>query len=295
MTLRKLNRYFFKKKSSLLLLIVPLIVYLFVFFLYPLTYEVYISFFNYSLGSPTKSFVGFGNYVYMFFKDIQFFVSVKNTFIFITLAMLIELVLGFAIALALNKESKSMGLLRSLIIIPTSLTPMAVGMAWKTLYNPDMGAIPYYLNCLGGTNSAPTLNPSTALFALVIVEIWQWTPIVVLLVLAALKSLPLEIYEAGRVDGASIWQSFKYITIPLMRPIIILIAMLRVIDGMKAFDTIWAITGGGPGTATTVMNLRVYDVGIQQLRIGYAAAISNVISLIGLILGGVLIYILYSK
>lgn len=281
--------------TSLIWFTVPLLAFLALLFIYPVAYEVYISFFDYSLGSATKTFVGFGNYVRMFTSDSQFAIATLNTLTFVALGMLCELVLGFSIALALNRKGRIVGFLRGLIIIPTSLTPLAVGMAWRSLYNPDVGAIPYYLRILGASITAPTLDRSTALLALVVVEVWQWTPLVVLLLLAGLKSLPSESYEAGRVDGASRWQLFCHLTIPFMRPILLLTAMLRLIDGLKTFDIIWSITGGGPGTATTVLNLRVYDVGIQQLRVGYAAALSNVIGVMGLLFGGILIYVLYSK
>ena len=281
--------------TSLFWFTVPLLAFLAVLFVYPVVYEVFISFFDYKLGSPTRTFVGFKNYVTMFTTDSQFWIASLNTLVFVSLGMVCELLLGFSIALALNRRGKVVGFLRSLIIIPTSLTPLAVGMAWRTLYNPDIGPIPHLLKMFGASITAPTLDRSTALLSLVVVEFWQWTPLVVLLLLAGLKSLPTESYEAGRVDGASRWQLFWHLTIPFMRPILLLTAMLRLIDGLKTFDIIWSITGGGPGTATTVLNLRAYDVGIQQLRIGYAAALSNAIGVLGLFFGGILIYILYSK
>jgi multiple sugar transport system permease protein len=281
--------------TSLIWFTVPLLMFLALLFIYPVAYEVYISFFEHTLGSATKTFVGFGNYVRMFTSDSQFAVATLNTATFVALGMLCELVLGFSIALALNRRGRIVSFLRGLIIIPTSLTPLAVGMAWRSLYSPDVGAIPYYLKILGASITAPTLDRSTALLALIVVEVWQWTPLVVLLLLAGLKSLPTESYEAGRVDGASRWQLFCHLTVPFMRPILLLTAMIRLIDGLKTFDIIWSITGGGPGTATTVLNLRVYDVGIQQLRVGYAAALSNVIGVMGLLFGGILIYVLYSK
>lgn len=281
--------------TSLFWFTVPLLAFLAVLFVYPVVYEIFISFFEYKLGSDTRTFVGFDNYVTMFTKDSQFWIAALNTLVFVVLGMACELALGFSIALALNRQGKVVGFLRSLIIIPTSLTPLAVGMAWRTLYNADIGPIPHFLRMIGASVTAPTLDRSTALMSLVVVEFWQWTPLVVLLLLAGLKSLPRESYEAGQVDGASRWQLFWHLTIPFMRPILLLTAMLRLIDGLKTFDIIWSITGGGPGTATTVLNLRAYDVGIQQLRIGYAAALSNAIGVVGLVFGGILIYILYSK
>lgn len=284
------------RRNPLLLLLVPLLVYLLFFFVYPLFYQVYISFFDYSLGGRA-TFIGGKNYLYLFTKDIQFFPALYNTLIFIALSTLIQAVLGLAIALTLNRETKLMAMLRTVVLLPTALTPMAVGMAWKILYNPDLGGIPYYLSKILGSSVpiAPTLNPSTALLSLIVVEVWQWTPLACLLFLSGLKGIPHECYEAAQIDGASYWQSIRHITLPLLRPVLLLTILFRLLGGMKAFDIIWGITGGGPGMATTVLNLRVYDVGVQQLQIGYAAAISNIIAVIGMIVGGLYVYLTYKR
>ncbi len=275
-------------------MLLPITVFLLVFFLYPVLYELYVSFFDFSLGSEME-FIGFGNYGKMG-RDDQFLGSLVTTLIFITTAVAAELVLGFFIANLLNRQTRMVNAVRTMILIPTIFTPLVAGLVWKALYHPDMGAITYYLRQIGiDIGRGLTVERNTALLSIVIVDIWQWTPLMVLIILAGLKSLPLEPYEAGIVDGAGKWHLFRYITLPLMRPTLVVALLIRTLDAMKIFDTIWAITGGGPGTATTVANLRIYEVGVQQLQIGYASSLSNVLLIIGIIVGILFVNTLYSS
>ena len=281
-------------KNMLVLFLIPITLYMILFFLYPIIYEIYISFFDYDLGSP-KEFIGLQNYMKIG-KDEQFIGSLGTTFIFITSTVLCELILGLSIALLLNKESRSMDLIRTIILIPTVFTPLVAGLVWKALYHPDLGMISYYLRQLGiDIGRGLTVERSTALLSVIIVDIWEWTPMMVIILLAGLKSLPVEPYEAGSLEGASKWQLFRYLTVPLLRPTITVALLIRTLDGLKIFDIIFAITRGGPGTATTVSNLRIYEVGMQNMEIGYASALANVLLVIGILTGILFIKILYSK
>ena len=281
-------------KNMLVLFLIPITLYMILFFLYPIIYEIYISFFDYDLGSP-KEFIGLQNYMKIG-KDEQFIGSLGTTFIFITSTVLCELILGLSIALLLNKESRSMDLIRTIILIPTVFTPLVAGLVWKALYHPDLGMISYYLRQLGiDIGRGLTVERSTALLSVIIVDIWEWTPMMVIILLAGLKSLPIEPYEAGSLEGASKWQLFRYLTVPLLRPTITVALLIRTLDGLKIFDIIFAITRGGPGTATTVSNLRIYEVGMQNMEIGYASALANVLLVIGILTGILFIKILYSK
>ena len=281
-------------KNMLVLFLIPITLYMILFFLYPIIYEIYISFFDYDLGSP-KEFIGLQNYMKIG-KDDQFIGSLGTTFIFLTSTVLCELILGLSIALLLNKESRSMDLIRTIILIPTVFTPLVAGLVWKALYHPDLGMISYYLRQLGiDIGRGLTVERSTALLSVIIVDIWEWTPMMVIILLAGLKSLPVEPYEAGSLEGASKWQLFRYLTVPLLRPTITVALLIRTLDGLKIFDIIFAITRGGPGTATTVSNLRIYEVGMQNMEIGYASALANVLLVIGIITGILFIKILYSK
>ncbi len=288
------KRFNMGKKDSLILFLIPITIYMIVFFLYPVIYEVYISFFKYSLGGP-KEFIGFGNYAKML-KDEEFINSLSTTAVFLIASVLSELVLGMMIALLLNYESRIMNVIRTVILIPTVFTPLVAGLVWKAMYHPDLGPITYYLRQMGiNIGRGLTVERATALFSIIIVDIWEWTPLMIIIILAGLKSLPTEPYEAGRIDIASDWQLFRFITLPLLRPTLTVALLIRTLDAMKIFDIVWAITRGGPGTATTVANLRIYDVGMQHLHIGYAASLSNVLLVIGVIIGVFFINTLYSK
>lgn len=291
---KAIREYLGVGKRSLFLFLVPITLYLSVFFLYPILYEIYISLFRYSLGG-TKVFVGLQNYGLML-HDSQFTHSLVTTMVFVVVAVLSELVLGLVAALLLNFESRVMNIVRTVILIPTVFTPLVAGLVWKALYHPDLGIITYYLRHLGvPIGRGLTVERATALLSVIVVDIWEWTPLMIIIILAGLKSLPKEPYEAGMIDGASSYRLFQYITLPLLRPTLIVALLIRAMDAMKIFDIIWAITGGGPGTATTVANLRIFEVGVQQLRIGYASALSNVLLIIGVVVGAFFIQILYSK
>ncbi len=288
------REYFNTGKRSLYLFIIPITLYLILFFLYPVLYQLYVSFFDFSLGSA-KTFVGLNNYVLMA-RDEQFLHSLVTTAIFVVSAVSAELILGLGTALLLNYESKIMNVIRTVILIPTVFTPLVAGLVWKALYNPDLGVISYYLRVLGiPIGRGLTVERSTALFSVILVDIWEWTPLIVIIILAGLKSLPKEPYEAGAIDGASSSQLFRYVTLPLLRPTIIVAVLIRSMDALKIFDIIWAITGGGPGTATTVANLRIFQVGVQQLRVGYASALSNVLLVMSVLVGVFFIHVLYSE
>ncbi|RKX79087.1 MAG: sugar ABC transporter permease [Spirochaetes bacterium] len=281
-------------RRTIHLFLLPITVYLIIFFLYPVLFELYISFFDYSLGSP-KKFIGIKNYLAML-KDEEFIISLRITSVFVVSAVFCQLTFGLLIAILLNHESRIMNIIRTLILIPTVFTPLVAGLVWKALLHPDLGPVTYYLRQLGiNIGRGLTVERSTALFSIVMIDVWEWTPLMVIIILAGLKSLPEEPYEAGRIDGASAWHLFRYITLPLLRPTVVVALLIRTLDALKIFDIIWAITRGGPGTATTVANIRIYDVGLQHLRIGYASSLSNVLLVIGILIGVLFVNVLYSR
>jgi multiple sugar transport system permease protein len=277
----------------LLWFLVPIGLYMLVFYLYPMLYDLYISLFDYTLGQE-REFIGLENYGEML-KDEQYLNSLVVTFLFVVSAVSIQLILGFLIALLLNQESRLMNIIRTIILIPTVFTPLVAGLVWKALYHPDLGLLTYYLRELGiNIGRGLTVERGTALLAVIIVDIWEWTPLMVIIILAGLKSLPTEPFEAAIVDGASRINIFFYITLPLLQPSIIVALLIRTLDVLKVFDIIFAMTRGGPGTATTVANLRIYEVGMEHLRVGYAASLSNILLLIGLVIGVLFIRKMYT-
>ncbi len=283
-----------KKKKSLMWFLVPIILYMMIFFLYPVLYNIFIGFFDLKLGR-TPVFNGLDNYREML-ADTQFLKSLITTLVFVFFAVTIEVLFGMLIAFLLNHENAVMEAIRTFILIPTVFTPLVAGLVWKSLYHPDLGMITYYLRKLGiDIGRGLIVERSLALGAVIAVDIWEWTPLMVIIILAGLKSLPSEPYEAARIDGAGEIPLFFRITLPLLRPTLLVALLIRSLDALKVFDIIWAITGGGPGTSTTVANLRIYEVGMNQLRIGYAAALSNVLLIIGVIVGVFFIRFIYEN
>ncbi len=265
-----------------------------VFFLYPVVYDIFISFFDYSLGGERDFNYG-KNYIAMF-GDEQFLGSLKTTFLFILYCVVSQMVLGIVIAMLFNIKSKFIEFCRTLILLPTVFTPLVVGLLWKALYHPDQGVITYYLRQIGlDIGRGLLVERHLALMGVVIIDIWEWTPLVAIIILAGMKSLPRDPYEAAMLDGAGKISIFRYITLPLLKPTLLIAVLIRILDAMKVFDTIFATTNGGPGTATTVANLRIYEVGVQQLNVGYAAALSNVLLLFGILLGSLFMHILYNN
>jgi len=275
-----------KKKSTLMWFLIPISVYMVVFFLYPVIYNIFIGFFDLKLGR-TPVFNGVSNYREML-ADTQFLKSLLTTLIFVFSAVSIEVIFGMFIAFLLNHENRLMEIIRTFILIPTVFTPLVAGLVWKSLYHPDLGMITYYLRKFSidiDIGRGLIVERSLALGSVVVVDIWEWTPLMVIIILAGLKSLPTEPYEAARIDGAGEIPIFFKITLPLLRPTLLVALLIRSLDALKVFDIIWAITGGGPGTSTTVANLRIYEVGMNQLRIG----------IIGVIIGIFFIKFIYQK
>ncbi len=258
----------------------------------PMVFLYVISMTNYDLGTPLSSakFVGFTNYIRMFTgRDREFWASIRVTLTLGIAATLIELVVGFSIALFLNTMEKVKGVVVSILMLPMVITPVIVGLVWKLMLNNDHGIINWLLAHIG---IAPPvwLGPDLSLISVMIVEIWQWTPFVTLIILSGLASLPIEPHEAAVIDGASGWQSLFYVTIPIMKPIILLAVMFRLIDVIKIFDIIFVLTGGGPGSATESLSIHAYRLGFYQTGwIGRASATGVILALVATIASVVMI------
>ena len=193
--------------------------------------------------------------------------------IFVVVGIAVEYVLGLAIALLMNRRLRGIGIFRTALLLPMAMTPIVTGMVWLILYNPNYGLINYLLGLVGIQGPDWISQPNTALLALIIVDIWQWTPFMFLVLSAGLAGLPIEVSEAAKVDGANRWQEFWSVTLPLLKRTSLLAILLRVIDLWKVFDTIFALTKGGPGTATQTLNFYGYLQGFRWFNLGYAAAI----------------------
>lgn len=208
-------------------------------------------------------FNGVENYVEVLTDTERFWPSVWRTFAFTGGALTFELILGMVIALLLWKPFRGQGIVRTIVLLPLVATPVAVGMMWRLLLEPNIGFVNEMLSWVGIPPQPWLADPSTSLATLTFVDIWQWTPMVALILLAGLTSLSEEPQEAARVDGANGWQRFWYITVPLMRPVIIAAVLLRGIDALKTFDILYATKGKGGGAFHDVETLNVYAYGLS--------------------------------
>jgi len=260
-------------------MLAPVLIFVLVIALAPLVFSFAISLTDYRLTDPTqaKPFVGLGNYVKAF-QDKAVTDTLVNTLVFVIGAVVSQVVLGLALAVLMSAETRFMRTLRSLAILPLALPPLIVGLIWRALYNVQIGPIPFYLKQLGVDVGRGLLGEvNTAMLAVLFIDLWQWTPLLMIIFLAGIKSLPGEIHEAAYVDGASRWQAFTRITLPLLMPVIFIGVLLRTMNAFKIFDIIFVTTGGGPGNATSVLNYHIYKVGLTFFDMGYAAALANIL------------------
>jgi multiple sugar transport system permease protein len=165
------------------------------------------------------------------------------------------------------------GFLRGLFILPMMATPVAIALVWTMMFHPQLGILNYLLSLVGLPPQLWVFHPATVIPSLVLVETWQWTPLVMLIVLGGLAAIPAEPYESALIDGATRWQTFRYISLPLIMPFLVIASMIRMIDAVKSFDIIFAITQGGPGSASETINLYLYSVAFVYYDVGYASAI----------------------
>jgi multiple sugar transport system permease protein len=242
--------------------------------LYPFFYGIYMSLTKASVAKVEK-FVGLSNY-WNLFTDLRFLNALGLTLLFVFGATFIELIIGTLLALLLNRETRLAKTARLVLTIPMMMTPIVVGITWRLLYDTDYGLINYILSRIH-LGTVPWLaSPSIALFSLMLVDSWQWTPFIMLSILAGLRSLPLEPYEAASIDGGSKPQIFRYITLPLLSPVILVAILVRTIDATKSFDIFFATTLGGPGTSTEIASLLAYKIGFRYSHMGYASAMAMI-------------------
>lgn len=232
--------------------------------------------------SGTPHFIGLGNYQQAL-TDYRFWNGVKNTFYFTGLALPIELVLGLAIAVLFGREFPGKGFVRTIILLPMVATPVAIALIWALMFNPSLGVLNYFLELVGLPRSLWVANTSLTIPSLVLVDVWQWTPMVTLILLAALQGVSRDYYDAAEIDGANGWQTFWFITLPSIRSAIVVALILRGIDALKTFDIIYVITQGGPGIASETLNVFAFKTGFEFFHLGYAATL--LIFLLFIVLG----------
>src|SRR6185312_12119129 len=220
----------------------------------------------------TRTFAGLANYARML-EDDRFQWSIIRTLYFTVLSVLLPIVLGVAAAVCFHRKFPGRGIARTIFIMPMMATPVAVALVWTMMFHPQLGVLNYLLTSVGLPPSSWVYDSSTVIPTLVMVETWQWTPLVMLIVLGGIASLPQEPYEAAILDGASVWQMFRHITLPLAWPFIMVATVIRMIDALKTFDTIYVITLGGPGTSSETINILLYQTAFAYYDLGYGSAI----------------------
>jgi len=251
--------------------VVPAAVVVVAVIVFPWAFTLWMSLQEWQLGTG-RSFVGLANYERLL-TDARFHDSIWRTLYFTALAVIIPVVLGIAAAMAFNRKFPLRGLARTIFILPMMATPVAVALVWTMMFHPQLGVLNWILSQFGIPPSMWVYDQSTVIPTLVLVEVWHWTPLVMLLVLGGLASLPVDPYEAAKIDGATSWQAFRYITLPLLAPFIMVAVIIRTIDALKAFDTIYVITQGGPGTASETINIFLYLNAFAYYNMGYASAV----------------------
>jgi multiple sugar transport system permease protein len=239
--------------------------------IFPWIFTLYMSVHDWRVGSPT-AFTGLANYARLL-TDERFGWSIVRTLYFTVLAVVFPMLLGIAAAVCFSRNFRFRGIARTIFIMPMMATPVAVALVWTMMFHPQLGVLNYLLTSMGLPPSSWSYDASTVIPTLVLVETWQWTPLVMLIVLGGLASLPTDPYEAAKLDGASSWQMFRHISLPMVWPHIVVALVIRTIDALKAFDTIFVISNGGPGTSSETLNVLLYQEAFAYYDMGYASAI----------------------
>ena len=244
----------------------------------PLVYLAWTSAMRIELAMPWLSgLAGLDNYVKMG-GDPRFWHSLALTAVYTATTVVLQVVLGLSLALLVLRIPRGQGLLRVAAILPIVLAPVVVGLFWSTLVlSPDVGLVDVVTRALGLGSHNWLGDPDLALISVIAIHTWQWTPFAFLVILASLAALPPDVFEAARIDRASAWQRFRHITLPLIRPAIVIVVIMRTMIALSAFAAIFAATGGGPGTATEILNLYAYRTSFSEFNLGYGASLAMVL------------------
>ncbi|MGH7807793.1 MAG: carbohydrate ABC transporter permease [Thermodesulfobacteriota bacterium] len=261
-------------KSKPYIFLVPALFILAVVTVYPLFYVLWLSLHRRLLIFDISKFIGLENYAFLL-RDDRFWNALYNTVYFTGVSVSLELILGLAIAMLLNGAFKGKGIMRSIILVPWVIPTVVSAKMWEWMYNPDFGILNYLL----GVNINWLGSPFWALNAAVFVDVWKTTPFVTLLLMAGLQTIPMDLYGAARVDGASNWYIFKRITLPLLKPMILIVLIFRTLDAFRVFDVIYVLTGGGPGNSTETLSIYAYKTLFQTLQFGYGSTLSVMVFL----------------
>jgi multiple sugar transport system permease protein len=261
-----------------LLLIAPTVAVLLALSIYPLIYAIKVSLQAESTAGTRWTLQNFTRLA----SDDFFQSALAHTLLYAAIALTFEFLLGLGLAVLLNRAMRGRSFFRAALLVPMMLPPVVVGVVWRLMLNPNFGAINGTLQGFGANTEALTwtASPRLAFASVIMVDIWQWTPFIFLILLAGLQAIPEEPYEAALIDGSSAWQTFRHVTLPLLKPAILIALLLRTMDLLRVFDQIFILTEGGPGSATETISLYIYRTAFRFGDFGYAAAMSFVLLLL---------------
>ncbi|WP_454816759.1 carbohydrate ABC transporter permease [Labrys neptuniae] len=269
--------------------ILPALVLVSAVIVFPWLFTIGMSANAWQVGSAPR-FVGLENYIRLA-GDMRFWESMWHTLTYTVLSVVAPLILGTLAALVFDSKMPLRGVLRGIFVMPMMATPVAVALVWTMMFHPQLGVLNYLLSLVGIPPQAWIFEQGTVIPSLVLVETWQWTPLIMLIVLGGLASMPREPFEGAEIDGANAWQKFRYITLPMILPFMMIAVIIRSIDALKSFDIIYAMTQGGPGTASETINLYLYNVAFSYYDIGYGSAIAVVFFVIIIVMSLVLLHL----
>jgi multiple sugar transport system permease protein len=252
----------------------PAVLIMLILMAFPIAYTIYLSVTKWSptsFGSP--EFIGLENYIKLITEDSRFLNAVWRTLWFTVVAVAVQLLLGVGLALIFNREFMGRGIFRTLFLLPMVATPVAIALVWMFILDINTGIMNYFLDLIFGIRVAWLSDRQIVLWSMIMIDTWQWTPFIMIITLAGLSALPTEPYEAAMIDGGSPVQLFWYLTLPMLRPTLMVALMFRSIDALKTFDIIYVITQGGPAYASETLNLYGFSQGFAYFNMGYASAL----------------------
>ena len=268
-----------RQNAVVLMFVGPAVLYLLAFAIYPLVYSLRLSFTDLTAADGTGTWIGFRNY-HDLLVDPQFWNAAMNSAIMVASTVALQLVLGTALALFFNLQLKGSWIVRGILVLPMLITPIVVGVMWRALLNPDWGLVNWVIAAVGITPPNWLGSTEWAMRTLIMVDTWQWTPFVFVIVYARLQTLPQEVFEAAQVDGAGYFSTLWHVTLPLLAPAFLFAAIFRAVDGFRSFDLIYGLSYGGPARTTTTLAFFSFQNGFQFQNYGYAAAVAYMMLII---------------
>jgi multiple sugar transport system permease protein len=283
-------RWVERRGAKAWVLLGPCLLYLLAFAVFPLFYSLRLSFTDLTAAVGTGNWLGLKNYGDLL-HDPLFWNATKNSAIMVSATVAIEVVLGVALAMFFNLQLRGSFIVRGIVALPMLITPIVVGVMWRALLNPDWGLVNWTIAQFGFNPPNWLGSVEMAMKTLVLVDVWQWTPFVVIIVYARLQALPQDVFEAAQIDGAGRISTFRHITLPLLMPAILFAAIFRAVDAFRSFDLVYGLTYGGPARTTTTLSFFSFQNGFQFHNYGYAAAVAYIMLLI--LVAGIAILLRY--